>query len=96
VAEEAVLVGGTRVVEYTPLLMGLVTIHAGGDFMGFLLPEPPLDDLDMHFFDPCVAGGAGGSHVLVVNAGSRVGMRKNVVRGVARRTNGRDTQAGPE
>jgi hypothetical protein len=83
VAGEAVLVGGTCVIKHTPLLVGLVTIHAGRDLMGLLFPEPTLDNLDVYGLDPSVTGGAGGGHVVVVDTRARVGVGKDVVGGVA-------------
>jgi hypothetical protein len=81
-AGETVFVGGTCVIKHTPLLVRLVTIHTGRDFVGLLLPEPALDDLDMHRLDPSVTGGAGGGHVVVVDTRAGIGVGKDVVGGM--------------
>ncbi len=68
-----------RIVKHPPLLVGLVAVHTGGDLVGFLLPEPSLDDLDVDLLDAGVALGAGGSHVVPVDAGTRIGVGEDVV-----------------
>jgi hypothetical protein len=82
VAGKAVLVRSAWIVKNPPLLMGGVTIHTGRDFVGLLLPEPALDDLDMHRLDPSVTGGAGGGHVVVVDTRAGIGVGKDVVGGM--------------
>ena len=64
--------------------------------MGLLFPESPLDDLDMNILDASVAGGAGGGHSVVRDAGSRVGMREDVVGRMTGRTDSRDGQSRSE
>ena len=65
-----------------------VEVDAGGDLVRLLLPQPALDALAVHLFDLSVTDGAGAGDVVSVNAGARVGVRQDVVGGVARRTDG--------
>jgi hypothetical protein len=94
-AGEAVLVGGTRAIKNTPLLVGLVAVHTCGDLVGFLFPEPSLDDLDVDRFDPGVALCAGGSHPFAGDAGTGIGVGEDVVRRVTGGAHRRHRQPCP-
>ena len=92
VTPQAVLVGDTGGVENPADLVGRVAIDTGRDDVWLFLPEPSLDDLAVNLLDLPVTLGAGLGDVVVVNARVRVGVRKNVVRGMARGTNRGDGQ----
>ena len=51
VARQAVLVGGAGVVEDAPDPVGRMAVDAGGDVVGFGLPELALDDLAVDLLD---------------------------------------------
>jgi hypothetical protein len=82
-AGHTVLVGRSRIIEDPSLLVRLVTVHTGRNLVGFLFPEPSLDDLYVHGLDAGVACGACGRHVVMGDAGSWVGVREDVVRCMA-------------
>jgi hypothetical protein len=83
VTGHAVPVGSPDVVKHTTLFVRGVTIHAGRDLVGLLLPKAPLDGLDVDRLDAGVALSTGGRHVFVVDAGTGIGMREDVVGRVA-------------
>jgi hypothetical protein len=93
---EAVFIGCAGIVEDPSLLVRLVAIHACRDLVRLFLPEAALDDLHVDFFDAGVTLGTRGGHVVVMDAGPRVGVRQNIVGGVTGRADRRDAQAGSE
>ncbi len=93
VAAEAVLVRRAGVVEDTSDLVGGVAIHADRNLVGFRLPQPALDHLPVHVLDQRMTLGAGPHHVPLVDAGTRIGVRQNEVRRMARRAHRGDRQA---
>ena len=96
-AAQAVAVGHPLVVEDLPGLVRLVAVHAGRQHVGLLLPQLPLDDLPVHLLDAGVAAlRAGAGDVGPRDGGARVGVREDVVRGVAGGAGGGDGQALPE
>jgi len=95
-AGEAVLVRRPCIVEHPSLLVRSVAIHTGRYLVRFLFPQSAFDNLNVDLFNPGMALGAGGGHLISGYAGSGVGVRQDIVGGVARGTHRRHAQAGPE
>jgi hypothetical protein len=68
--------------------MGTVTFHAGRHLVGFLFPQLAADDLDMGSLDVGMALHTGLDHILTADRGVGIGMRQNIVVGMAAGTNG--------
>ena len=83
VAAHAIGVGHALRVKNVADLVGLVAIQAGREDVGLFLPEFAADGLAVHHFDFSVALGAGGGDVAPVDGRIGIGVRQDVVRGVA-------------
>ena len=92
-AAHAVRVGHALRVENVANFVRLVTVHAGGKNVRFLLPECAFDGLAVDLFNLRVAPGAGGGNVAPRDRGVGIGVRQDVMRRVARRAIRRDDQA---
>ncbi len=93
VAAHAIGVGHALGVENVADFVGLVAVEAGGQYICLFLPEFAPDRLAVHHFDFGMAFGAGGRDVAPVDRRIRIGVRQDVVRGVARHAGGGDDQA---
>ena len=62
-ATHAIGIGHALTVEDLPHLVRLVTVHAGGQDIRFLLPQFAADGLAVHGFDLCMTFGTGGRDV---------------------------------
>ena len=66
-AGQAVLIGQALGVEDVANLVGRMAVDTGGDLVGFLLPQPALDEFPVNLFDLTVALGAGLGDVVMMN-----------------------------
>jgi len=83
VAHETVLIGYALSVEYLADLVRLVAIHADGNRFRLLFPKRAVDHLPMDLLDFGMALQAGRHDVAVGDGGLRIGMRQDLVRGMA-------------
>ena len=82
-ARHTIFVRRPGVIEHPSLLVRLVTVHTGRNLVGFLFPQPSLDDLYVHCLDASMAGRACAGHSIMGNGRSRIGMGEDVVRRMA-------------
>ena len=82
-AHEAVLFGHTLIVEHLARLVRLVALHADRDNFTLLFPQLAVDHLAVHPLNFGVALEARINHVQFCDGGSGVGMRQDIVRGMA-------------
>jgi len=95
-ATQAISVGHALRIKDLSDLVRLVTVHTGGQYIGFFLPQFASDDLAVNGFDLGVAFGAGGGNVPASNGGGRIGMRQNHVGGMTGDARGRHDEPFPE
>ena len=82
---KTILIGHSLRVKYFPDFMGLMAIDARWKFVRFFFPKFSFDHLAMHRFDLRVTGDTGCGDVFSRDRRRWVGVRKNRMRGVARR-----------
>ena len=83
VAAHAIGIGHALRVENVADFVGLVTVDAGGENIGLLLPEFATNRFAVNLLDLRMALRAGGGNVTAIDGRVRIGVRQNAVRRMA-------------